>query len=163
MIPFVLSACIGSSQAKDSFALPLRIEASLEGSNALFAADIFEGGCDITFEGGHALEGTKLCFRTDGNSATVGDILTRDIKNGTFPAQEALIKAIRLLATTEISGVAVENGTRYTIDEMTIIVYHGENTDLPTGIETEEHGRRFEFSIASLEPYEAEDNGVHSP
>lgn len=141
------------------FSVPMRITVRLDGSDAVFTADVFESGCDITFGSGHVLEGTELRFRAEGNTATLGDF-TREIKSGTFPAQEALVRAVRLLATAEIDGVFGEGQVKYTIDEMTIMVYYDKDTDKVIGIGTEERGRRFEFSIAALEPYEAQSNGT---
>lgn len=154
--------CTENSEPKDAFSVPIKVEAMLDGSNSQFTADIFEGGCDIHFEEGHTLSGTVLKFRSEGNTATVGDTLTREVKKGTFPAQEALIKAVRLLSNTEAKGISDGQTTRYTIDEMTIIVYYNKNTDSINRIETEESGRRFGFSIASLEPYEAQSNSDYT-
>ncbi len=154
-ISLVLSACAQETEPKDMLKLPMRITARLEGSDAVFTADIFEDGCDITFDSSHSLAGTELHFRPDGSTATCGGF-TRAIKNGTFPAQEALIKALRALNSTEFSGAPTENGTKYTIDEMTIMVYYNKDTELLTGIRTEESGRRFDFTVVGLELYEGQ-------
>lgn len=163
VLSIIFIGCSVQNEPADRFTLPLRITASLDGSEARFTADIFEGGCDIVFEEGHALSGTVLHLRPDGSTASVGKTLTRDIKNGTFPAQESLITAILFLSATEEKGVINENTARYTIDEMTIMVYYDTNTDSITRIETEEGGRRFGFNIASLEPYEAQSNSGYTP
>ncbi len=158
----IFCGCLTQSEPKDLLTIPISITATLDGNNAKFTVDIFENGSDIIFGEEHALSGTEIHFRTDGNTATVGDIFTRDIKNGTFPAQEALIKAVRLLSSTDITGIEEESRTRYTIDEMTILVYYDKKTDSITRIETEEGGRRFEFSIVSLEPHDTQSNGDHT-
>ena len=49
------------------------------------------------------------------------------------------------------SGVKTDNATKYTIDEMTIMVYYNEDTEEIIGITTEEGGRRFEFTVVALE------------
>ena len=152
-ISLILMACAGKSEPKDMIKLPMRITAQLEGSDAVFTADVFEDGCDITFDSGHSLAGTELHFGKDGNTATCGGF-TRSVKSGTFPAQEALIKALRGLSATELSGVPIENGVKYTIDEMTIMVYYDKDTELINGIGTEENGRHFKFKILSFSQYE---------
>ena len=141
----------------------MKIKASLKDSDSQFTADIFENGCDITFDESHPLSGTVLRFREDGNTASVGDIFTREIKNGTFPAQEALYKAVKLLSETDLSYLPAENGFKQTIDEMTIMVYYNEDTETVSGIETEENGRRFTFVFASIELYEAQSNSTGQP
>ncbi len=148
--------CLTQSEPKDLFKVPISITARLDGNNAEFTADVFESGSDIVFGSEHALSGTVIHFRDDGNTAVVGDIFTRDIKNGTFPAQETLIKAIRLLSSTDVTGVPDGERTRYTIDEMTILVYYDKKTDSVTRIETEEGEKRFAFVIASLEPHDTQ-------
>lgn len=166
LITFILlftSGCTSSFEVKEYFSLPLQIKASLKDSDSQFTATIVENGCDITFDEGHPLYGTVLRFRDDGNTASVGDIFSREIKNGTFPAQEALYKAIKLLSETELTFSPTENGFKQTIDEMTIMVYYNKDTETVSGIETEESGRRFTFVFASLEPYEAQSNGAGQP
>lgn len=155
VLALVFSACGQTAEPREKFGIPMKITARLEGSDGDFTADIFENGCDITFDEGHALAGTSLCFREEGNTASVGDIFTREVKKGTFPAQEAFIKAVRLLAESEAAGEKTENGAKYTIDEMTIMVYYDKDTDRVTHIGTEENGRKFEFTVTSLELNEA--------
>lgn len=157
------SGCSSTFIAKEHFSLPLQIKATLKGSDSQFTANIFENGCDITFDEGHPLCGTVLRFRDDGNTASVGDIFTREIKNGTFPAQEALYKAVKLISETDLTFSPAENGFKQTIDEMTIMVYYNEDTETVSGIETEESGRRFTFVFAALEPYEAQSNSTGQP
>ncbi len=154
-LTFFLYACSTPVEPKDTVRLPVRVTAKLNGSDAVFTADIFENGCDITFDSNHPLAGTELKLRDDGNTATHGDF-KRSVANGIFPAQEALVKAIRALDGTEITGTETENGIKYTIDEMTIMVYYDKSAKLITGIETEEDGRRFGFTVVGLELYEGQ-------
>ena len=151
-------SCLTENEPKNLFSVPISITATLEGNDAGFTAEILEKDSEIIFSDGHALSGTKIYFSEEGNTASVGDFFTRDIKNGTFPAQEALIKAVRLLSSADVKGVPNGERTRYAIDEMTIMVYYDENTDSITRIETEENGRRFDFSIVSLEPHDTQSN-----
>ncbi len=155
LLAFLLCACSTPAEPKDTVRLPIRVTAKLNGSDAVFTADIFENGCDITFDSNHPLAGTELKLREDGNTATHGDF-NRSVANGIFPAQEALVKAIRALDGTDISGTETENGIKYTIDEMTIMVYYDKSAKLITGIETEEDGRRFGFTVVGLELYEGQ-------
>lgn len=157
-ISIILIACSGNRDPKDMIKLPMRITARLEGSDAVFTADVFEDGCDVSFADGHTLSGTTLHFGSDGNTATCGGF-TRAVKSGTFPAQEALIKALRGLNSTELAGVPIENGAKYTIDEMTIMVYYNKDSELLTAIRTEESGRRFNFTVVGLELYAKQSNG----
>ncbi len=137
----------------------MRFTARTKGSQADFSVDISGESCSITFCEGHILYGTRLYFGKEKSTASVGEF-TREIKKGTFPATEALIKAVSLLSANEAKGINEENGTKYTIDEMTIMVYYDKDTDTVTGIGTEENGRRFEFTVTDLEPYEAQSNGA---
>ena len=155
LLTLPLYACSTPVEPKDTLRLPLKITAKLNGSDAVFTADIFENGCDITFDSNHPLAGTELKLREEGNTATHGDF-KRSVDNGIFPAQETLVKAVRMLESTEISGTETENGTKYTIDEMTIMVYYDKSAKLITGIETEKDGRRFDFTVVGLEPYEGQ-------
>lgn len=150
-----LYACSSPVEPKDTIAIPIKVTAKLGGTDAVFTADIFELGCDITFDSSHPLAGTKLELREYGNTATNGDF-KRSVVEGIFPAQESLVKAIRALAETDISGIETENGVKYTIDEMTIMVYYDKSAKLITGIETEKDGRRFDFTVVGLEPYEGQ-------
>ncbi len=159
IIVILLTACSQRFEPKEELAMPLRLTARLEGSDALFTADIYEGGCDIIFNESHVLAGTELHLRETGNTAKAGNF-TRDVKKGTFPAQEALCKAINALDKNDVSGTPIENGMKYAIDEMTIIVYYNDDTKQLTGIGTEENGRRFDFIIVGREPYEVQGNGA---
>ncbi|MBO5869780.1 MAG: hypothetical protein J6Q89_03415 [Clostridia bacterium] len=163
ILSLILSCCATQHEPKDFFTLPISVSASLDGNGGQFSLDISEKECTVTFGDTHALSGTTLYFAKDGNTATVGDIFTRTIKNGTFPAQESLIKAIQLLASTETVGINEGDKTRYTIDEMKILVYYDENTDSITRIETEEGGRRFAFVIASLESHDTQSKSAGMP
>jgi len=150
---FILWGCEKKNDPKDDFSLPLQIIASLEGSDALFTATIHPSECSIVFDSEHSLAGTSLYFSPEGNKATSGGF-TRSIKEGSFPAQEALIKAVRAVCNSKISGVETDYGIKYTIDEMTIMVYYDKDTGLINGIGTEENGRHFKFKILSFSQYE---------
>lgn len=163
ILTLILSCCATQHEPADFFALPMTVSASLDGNGGQFLLDISEEECTVTFGDTHALSGTTIHFGSDGNTASVGDVFTRKIKNGTFPAQETLIKAIRLLASTETGGINEGDKTRYTIDEMKILVYYDENTDSITRIETEEGGRRFAFVIASLESHDTQSKSAGMP
>ena len=154
----LLCGCTAKYEPKDKFALPIKINAKLDGSDTLFTADIRSDGSDFCFDEGK-LKGLTLHFRENGNTIESGDF-TRDVKAGIFPAQEAFARAVQLLATCENNGVQQENGMKYTIDETEIMVYYDKDTGLITGIGTEESGRRFDFVIITLEPYEAQSNGA---
>lgn len=153
-----MSSCSQEFDPKKEFALPLKITAKLEGSDVIFTTDIRENGSDVTFDESHSLSGTELHFSEDGNTAKSGDF-EKNVKNGTFPAQEAFIKAIKALNNKDVKGTNIENGKKYAIDEMTIMVYYDKDTKHLTGIGTEENGRRFEFIIVGREPYEIQSNG----
>jgi hypothetical protein len=146
-------SCCNAQKSEDIIRLPMRITAKLEGSDALFTADIKENCCDIVFDSNHALAGTVLHFGEEVNTATCGDF-TREVKRGIFPAQESLIKALKAVGESENTGVSTENGVKYTIDEMTIMVYYDEDTKTLTSIRTEESGRRYDFTVVGLELYE---------
>lgn len=154
----LLASCTSSREPRELFSESMTITARLNGSTATFCAYFSAEGCDIVFDKDHILFGTSLHFGKDKSTATVYDF-TREIKKGCFPAHEMLIKAVKLLASTEENGVWCENGVKYTIDEMTIMVYYEKDAGAVTGIETEENGRRFGFTVVSLEPYEAQSNG----
>ena len=156
---FILAACTSLPDSKTVFSLPVKITANLKGSDACFTAEITEEHCIIRFDENHALAGTELQFGTESGSATVGGY-TREVSIDLFPAQKAFIKALRFLNGKDISGAKAEDGVKYTIDEMTIMVYYDKDTERISGIGTEENGRRFDFSIASLEPYEIQSNGA---
>ncbi len=154
---FIFCGCQKNSNPTDAFSLPLQIMASLEGSDAVFTATILDNDCKIIFDENHALAGTELYFSPEGNKATWGGF-TRSIKEGSFPAQEALIKAVRAICNTEISPTETDYGEKYTIDEMTIMVYYDKDNRLINGIGTEENGRHFKFNVLSFSQYEGQSN-----
>ena len=160
---FIFSGCADEFDAKTQFSYPLRIKTRLQGSDSYFTADFSKNGCDITFEDEHPLNGTILCLREDKNTASIGEFFNREVKKGCFPAQEALYKAVKYLNSTDIVAIPNENGLKYTIDEMTIMVYYNKDTESIIGLETEEGGRRFSFSFASFEHYETQSNGASQP
>ena len=154
----MLSSCSQGSDPVDELSIPLKITAKLDGSDVIFTTAITEQESNVTFDESHSLSGTELHFSEDGNTAKSGDF-QKQVKNGTFPAQEAFIKAIRLLNGKDVLPTDIENGKKYTIDEMTIMVYYDKDTKQLTGIGTEENGRRFDFIIVGREPYEVQGNG----
>lgn len=154
----LISSCSKEFDPKSELTLPLKITAKLEGSEVLFTAEISESASSVTFDESHSLSGTELYFSENINTARSGDF-EKNVKSGTFPAQEAFIKAIRGLSDSDTKGTAIENGKKYTIDEMTVMVYYDRDTKLLTGIGTEENGRRFDFIIVGREPYEIQSNG----
>ncbi len=154
----LLTSCSSDFDPKEELSLPLKISAKLEGSDVIFTAEISENGSNVTFDEAHSLSGTELHFSEDGNLAKSGDF-EKSVKDGTFPAQETLIRAIKAINETEAKGIDIENGKKYTIDEMTIMVYYDKDTKHLTGIGTEESGRRFDFVIVGREPYEVQSNG----
>ena len=151
-----LCSCVESKEPI-KITLPIRITARLDGSDALFTADISETHCDITFDERHALSGTELHFSNEGNTATCGGF-TKNVKAGIFPAQESFVKALRIIGNSENQGIYTEDGIKYTIDEMTIMVYYDKDTELLTGIRTEENGRRYDFTVVGFELYEGQSN-----
>ncbi|MBR6562500.1 MAG: hypothetical protein IKK70_01005 [Clostridia bacterium] len=155
-----LTSCGGRHDPKDKLSIPLSITVTQGDASSGFTAIISDDLSEIRFESEHIFSGTVLRFSENGNTASVGELFTREVKDGCFPAQEALCKAIRLLNTSEEKGESVENRIKYTIDEMTIIVYYDKDSDAVIGIETEESGRRFDFRVVSLTPYEAQSNGA---
>lgn len=155
-----LTSCGGRHDPKDKLSLPLSITVTQGDNSSGFTALISDDHSEIRFESEHIFSGTVLRFGEDGNTASVGELFTREVKDGCFPAQEALCKAIRLLDASEEKGETVENRIKYTIDEMTIIVYYDKDSEAVIGIGTEESGRRFDFRVVSLTPYEAQSNGA---
>ncbi len=153
LLSMFLFGCDDVPNFQENLCLPVKITASLEGSNAYFIADITQTDCKITFDPQHSLYGTELYFSQEGNKATVGDF-TRDIKEGCFPAQEALIKGIRGICQEEIKSTETEYGAKYTIDEMSIMVYYDKENGIINAIGTEENGRYFKFNIISFSHYE---------
>lgn len=153
----LLGACAEGVITKEKIELPISVTAKLKGSDAPFRADITEDECIVTFGENHSLSGTELRFYSSGGRATIGDF-TRDIDINIFPAQKALITAVRTICSDDISGTKTEYGMKYTIDEMLIMVYYDKDNEKIIAIGTEESGRRFEFDIAALEPYEIQSN-----
>lgn len=158
LIAVILVSCSQSYSPKASLVLPLKLTAKTAGSDSAFTAEMTETECRITFSGSEALSKTELLITPEGNYATDGGF-TRSVPNGIFPPQEMLVRALKLLNAHEASGVERENGIKYTIDETEIMVYYDKTTGVLTGIETEENGRRFKFTVLSLEPYETQSNG----
>ena len=147
-----LCSCGERLDLSEKFALPLTITVSTNGL-ADFTAYIFEDHSEIRFNSEHIFEGTTLYFSESGNQASVGDSFTRSVKKGCFPAQEALCHAISGISYAKEMQIS-QNEVKYTIDEMTVIVYYDIDTETVIAIETEEGGRRFCFDVISLEPYE---------
>ena len=152
-------SCAKPPNPKEQLALPLKITAKMLGSDSIFQAEITETECRVTFSGSDALSDTVLVLSPDGNTATAGGF-SRSVPNGIFPPQEMLFNALKLLNSEQASGTSTENGMKYAIDETEIMVYYDKKTGVLTGIETEESGRRFKFTVLSLEPYEAQSNGA---
>ncbi len=150
-ICLVFSACESEYNPKALISLPLKITARLEGADSLFSVEMQEGGCDISFDKSHSLAGTTIHISENESFAKSGDF-EREIKSGTFPAQEALIRAIFALDKSEEKGISIENGRKYTIDETVIMVYYDKDSKQLTAIKTEENGRRFDFIIVGCEP-----------
>lgn len=138
----------GAFENSIAVSLPICVTASLQGSDASFTAEITHECAVVSFEPSHTLAGTVLTISPDGNSVSVGDVLSRKVKKGIFPAQEALTKAYSALAKLE----KIESDKKYTIDEMDIIVYYDKDSEQITAIETEENGRGFYFCIHASEP-----------
>lgn len=159
----LLSACNRQVEPRELFSLPLTLKASLSPNGEEFTAVIGRDCCDVYFEDSHALAGTHLYLSEDKNTAEIEGYFEREVKKGTFPAQEALYKSVILLATSGQIGEKYENGAKYTIDEMTIMVYYDKDTERVTHIETEENGRRFLFAVTSLVSNEAQSNGAGQP
>lgn len=153
-------ACTHEPEPKELFALPLTLNASLLPNGSEFKAVIYPDKCDVSFEGSHSLSGTLLHLTDEKNTAEIEGYFEREVKKGTFPAQEALFKAVRLLANCNQNGEKSENRTKYSIDEMTIMVYYDNDTEKVTHIETEENGRRFLFAVSSLTVNEAQSIGA---
>lgn len=152
-------ACAGRGAPQKSLTLPLSFTANLAGTNSKFKVIITQEECIIGFDENHPLHGTELRFDASGGKAIVGDFC-REVDLDIFPAQKALIDAIKSICSDDISKAEGENQTRYTIDKTTIIVYYNEDNKTIIGIETEESGRRFKFDIAQLESYEIQSNSA---
>ncbi len=152
-------ACNGNTVHRKDISLPLSFTANLKGTKAEFKVIITEDECIIGFDEDHPLYGTELRFDSSGGRATVGDF-SREVDLDIFPAQKAIITAIKRIAQEDVAKVETQNQTRYTIDKTSIIVYYDEDNKTIIGIETEEDGRRFEFDIAKLEAYEIQSDGT---
>ena len=155
----LLSGCESEPDIKEQITLPMSFTACTNGSDSPYSVYITRDYCDIEFAGSDMLKGAKLHFEQGNSKSTVGEF-SFEIDENSFPAMKALIKAIRTLASNEISGVVTENGVKYTIDETVILVYYDIETEVITGIRTEELGRVFEFTLTDLNPYEAQSNGA---
>ena len=141
------TACAIQESRQKNFTLPLNFTANIKGSDSKFNIYLTETECVISFDEKHPLHGTELVFDSNGGTATIGEY-SRSVDLDLFPAQKALINAIRLICQKDITGTEGECQTRYTIDKTSIIVYYDEDNKTPIGIETEEGGRRFQFDIA---------------
>ena len=141
----LLCGCNNSSKVTETFELPIQVIACLEGNDAFFTLTVCENESTIVFDQKHSLAGTTLYFSPEGNKATIGEF-TREIKSGSFPAQEALIKALKVLCQNSAKAIETDYGAKYTIDEMTVMVYYNEDTESINGIGTEENGRYFKFN-----------------
>lgn len=161
LLIFVLPLCSCSSdfELKEHFSLPATVCARLEGTSGSFTVFIDESESLITFSTDHALRGILLRIEKDKCFVSDGKFYERDIRLGSFPAQESLCRAIKLLASTDSEGIIEENRIKYTIDETVIIVYYDYNSDKVTHIETEENRRRFIFAVESLQTNETQSNG----
>lgn len=157
LIIFSLSSCQNNQEPEKNITLPLTMTVNLSGSNSSFTAELTETESRITFDQSHPLYGTEILLGETENTVSAGDF-KRTVKKGIFPAQEAFVKAIKTISSQENSGVKTENGAKYTIDEMTIMVYYDKDTKQIIGIGTEESGKRFEFNITAVDPYEAQSN-----
>ncbi len=151
----LLCGCNTKPKNTETFNLPIQAIACLEGSDAFFTVTVWENESTIVFDPKHALAGTELYFSPEGNKATIGEF-TREIKSGSFPAQEALIKALKALCQSSAKATETDYGEKYTIDEMTVMVYYNKDTESINGIGTEENGRYFKFNILSLSHYEGQ-------
>ena len=146
-----ISACSSPVEEKVQIRLPLNVTAKHIDSGSSFSATLTESHSEIIFGEDHSLSGTKLFLSQDGNNVSNGDF-KRDIKNGIFPAYEAFCKAFRIICNEQNKPTKTENGDKYTIDEMTIMVYYDKDSKNIIAIGTEESGRSFNFDIVSLRP-----------
>ncbi len=154
---FSLCSCQRNQSPEGNITLPLTMTVNLSGSDSKFTAELTEAQSKITFDQGHPLYGTEILFGETENTVSAGDF-KRTVKKGIFPAQEAFVKAVKTISSQEALGIKTENGVKYTIDEMTIMVYYDKDTKQIIGIGTEENGKRFEFNITAVDPYEAQSN-----
>lgn len=162
LLLLVLASCGNGNAVRDRFSLPMTLCARTDGSDELYYLSIDRQICDVTFDRSSVLNGVNLHFEGGKCVYTCGEY-TLTVDEGAFPAVSSLIRAIRTIADTEENGTEVENGIKYTIDETVILVYYNEDTDIVTGIKTEELGRVFEFTLSDLKPYEAQSNGAGQP
>lgn len=144
-------SCGYETNTKIKPSLPLTITAKQRENGSDFTARIDQNECEIILGENHSLSGTRLYFSSNGNKAEIGNF-SRDIKSGTFPAFETFFKAIQTICNNDITALKTENGEKYTIDEMTIMVYYDKDTEQIIGIGTEESGQSFYFDIVSLRP-----------
>ncbi len=160
-LTFILlfSSCEKNKSPDFHLSLPLSLTVSTGGSKNSFKVEITEEACKAFFEEGHPLAETKIEIFKDKTVVTSGDY-TRNTEKGVFPAQEALFKAIKTICNNKNSGVYTQDGIRYAIDEMTIMVYYDNDTKKITAIGTEENGEKFDFQIIAVNLYEAQSNGV---
>ncbi len=156
MVTFICG-CNNGKDIKSRFSLPLEITASLNGKD-YFIQQITDEGYTLSFDKEHPLYGVNIEIWGDKGTATVEDF-TRPAESRYFPAQHDLARAIRLLNKSDISAAKTKNGFKYTIDETVILVYYDNDTKQVIGIETEENGRRFYFSVRAITPYEKPCNG----
>ena len=147
----------GNGDIKNKFALPLELTASLNGKD-YFIQRITQEGYILSFDKEHPLFGLNIEIWGDKGTATVADFVC-PVESGYFPAQHCLARAVRLLNERDISAVKTKKGFKYTIDETVILVYYDNDTKQVIGIEAEENGRRFYFSVRAITPYEKPSNG----
>lgn len=155
----ILTSCLRGQSPTTNLSLPLSFVANLKGSDGKFQVIVTENECNIDFLENHSLKDTRLHFNSDKGSATVGDF-TREVDFAFFPAQKALITAIRGLCDQTVNKTERDSQVLYTIDKMAIIVYYDEDKTTIIGIETEEGKRRFEFDIAQLQAYEIQSDSA---
>ncbi len=154
--------CESAYSPEADLRLPISITAGLDGGNGLFTAEISQDGCKISFDESSSLYGTALEFSEGSGTAVIGDF-SREAELDMFPAQSALIRAIRGINDPNNQPVETDRGFKYAIDEMTIMVYYDKNAEKIIGIGTEEEGRHFKFNVADLMPYEEPSNGEGKP
>lgn len=162
LLAIFLVGCESSYNPAEEMNLPISITAKVDGGNCFFTADITADYCRISFNEGDASCGKVLEFNGETGTAVIGDF-TREVTLDIFPAQDALVRALRGINAPKTQAVETEKGFKYTIDEMTIMVYYDKSAERIIGIGTEEDGRRFDFDIAALMPYEEPSNGVCEP
>lgn len=159
---FSLSSCNGEQEIAKQFVIPMRFCASTSGDDSKYFVDITSEKSIFSFDEANALHGAEICFMQEECIFSVGEY-SYTVAKERFPAMKTLDFAVRTLAKGETEGVKTENGVKYTIDETVILVYYNKDTEIVTGIRTEELGRVFEFTLSDLEPYEAQSNGAGQP